>query len=524
MRRTIPTFFLILLIAALYYFSGKFGLSLAYIHKSASAVWPPTGISLALILLLGYQIWPGILIGAFLVNITTEGTVATSLGIATGNTFEALLSGFLILQYAKGWEVFDRPRNIFKFLVITGISAAISACFGVTSLSLGGFAEWNHYFGIWSTWWFGDTISALVIAPLIVIWFSKPIPRFTTRDKLEMVLLLLFLLAIGETTFGNLFPPRIERYVFEFLGVPIILYTILRFAQHGAVTIAFMSSAIAIRGTLLGYGPFVLENPNESLILLQVFIGALTLTALLLSAITLERNRGELALQRRESSDKFRSVTETAHDAIVLANSQGNIIYANKSAKRIFGYSSEQMVGKPLTLLMPERFHQPHREGLARFLATGQSRIMGRGLELEGQKADGSIFPLTLSLATWKTEGEIFFSGILQDLTITKKAEEFLKRRNTLMLLLQLVAVSANQVKTTEEAIRISLAAICTHLNWPIGHAYRISPEDHQFGPIHLWHTAAPDKFKIFQRTIEKSFFRKSPALGLRIIDIKQAT
>ena len=74
MRRTIPTFFLILLIAALYYFSGKFGLSLAYIHKSASAVWPPTGISLALILFLGYQIWPGILIGAFLVNITTEGT------------------------------------------------------------------------------------------------------------------------------------------------------------------------------------------------------------------------------------------------------------------------------------------------------------------------------------------------------------------------------------------------------------------------------------------------------------------
>src|SRR3989449_11514773 len=81
-------------VAAAYFCAGKFGLSLAFVYASASAVWPPTGIALAALLLWGYRLWPGIFLGAFLVNITTQGSLATTLGIATGNTLEALLAAW----------------------------------------------------------------------------------------------------------------------------------------------------------------------------------------------------------------------------------------------------------------------------------------------------------------------------------------------------------------------------------------------------------------------------------------------
>jgi len=97
-------------LATAYFVTAKLGLRLAFVHPSATPVWPPTGIALASILLLGYGVWPGIFIGAFLANLTTAGTVGTSLGIATGNTLEALLGAYLVNRYANGRDAFDRPR------------------------------------------------------------------------------------------------------------------------------------------------------------------------------------------------------------------------------------------------------------------------------------------------------------------------------------------------------------------------------------------------------------------------------
>src|SRR5881394_2947715 len=92
----------ILALAGLYYYCGKFGLSLAFVNASASAIWPPTGLALAVLLLRGYRLWPGVFLGAFLVNIVTQGGVAITLGIATGNTLEALLAAWLVRRFANG--------------------------------------------------------------------------------------------------------------------------------------------------------------------------------------------------------------------------------------------------------------------------------------------------------------------------------------------------------------------------------------------------------------------------------------
>ncbi len=130
----------------------------------------------------------------------------------------------------------------------------------------------------------------------------------------------------------------------------------------------------------------------------------------------------------RASEERFRSVAETAHDAIVMANQKGAIVLWNKGAQTIFGYSAEEVMGRPLTLLMPERYHDGHRKGLERFLQTGEPRVIGKTVELHGVRKGGNEFPLELSLTSWKTGEEVFFSGIIRDITERKRAEEALRK------------------------------------------------------------------------------------------------
>src|SRR6267143_498683 len=124
----------IALLTAIYFVAGKFGLSLAYVHPNATAVWPPTGLTLAALLLFGYRVWPGIFLGAYLVNISTAGSMATSLGLAVGNTLEGLVGAYLVNRFANGRHVFDRSHDVFRFAVLAGLgSTMVSATIGVTS-------------------------------------------------------------------------------------------------------------------------------------------------------------------------------------------------------------------------------------------------------------------------------------------------------------------------------------------------------------------------------------------------------
>jgi integral membrane sensor domain MASE1 len=151
---------------AAYLAAAKLGLVLAFIHASASAVWPPTGIAIAIFLVLGSRMWPAIFSAAFVANVTTAGSVATSLGIALGNTLEGLLAAALVTRFAGGRHVFERPEDVVKYAALAGLgSTMVSATAGVTSLALGGYAAWADYQGIWFTWWLGDAVGAIVVAP-----------------------------------------------------------------------------------------------------------------------------------------------------------------------------------------------------------------------------------------------------------------------------------------------------------------------------------------------------------------------
>src|SRR6266404_2346609 len=153
--RRSPTLLAIGLLAILYFVVGSFCLRLAFLNASASPVWPTAGIALAALLLLGHRVWPGVLVGAFLVNITTAGNPGTSLFIAVGNTLEALCGAWLVNRFAGGIRAFDRAQDVFKFALAVVLACAISPMFGATSLAIAGFANWVNYSAIWTTWWLG---------------------------------------------------------------------------------------------------------------------------------------------------------------------------------------------------------------------------------------------------------------------------------------------------------------------------------------------------------------------------------
>src|SRR5260370_36642518 len=133
-------------LAGTYFAAGKLGLKLASVHESATAVWPCTGIALTAFLILGYRVWPAILTGAFLVNLTTAGSVATSIGIAVGNTLEGVVGWYLVRRFAGGQRAFERAQDIFKFGFLAGmVGTTVSATVGVTTLSLAGFPDWASY-------------------------------------------------------------------------------------------------------------------------------------------------------------------------------------------------------------------------------------------------------------------------------------------------------------------------------------------------------------------------------------------
>lgn len=298
--RAISDFAIIIALALIYFVSGKLGLKLAFLNQSATTIWPPTGIALAAALLLGYRVWPGIWLGAFLVNITTAGSILTSVSIAGGNTLEILLGAWFIQRFANGRHVFERAGDIIRYIFLAAIlSTMVSATIGVTSLALGGFAPWNGYSNIWMTWWLGNAVSALIITPLIVIWSTTSFTRWNYRRIPEIALIFYVVLVISLIGFSGPLAASFNRYP-RFLLYPAVLWAAYRFGQRGAITAAVAVSGIAIWGTLHGLGPFASADLNGSLILLQVYISTLTVTNLVLGAAVSENRLAQDTLRENQ--------------------------------------------------------------------------------------------------------------------------------------------------------------------------------------------------------------------------------
>jgi PAS domain S-box-containing protein len=283
-----------LLLVAVYVTAGRLGLAFAVVNASATAIWPPTGIALAAVLIFGARAaWPAIFIGAFLTNETNAGSVATSLLIATGNTLEAVVGGYLVGRFAGGRAALDSGRNIFLFIVGAAIvSPALGATVGVTSLSLLGFVAPDVMPEVWLTWWLGDAAGVLLVAPLFLLWNVAPLTEPAPRRTGELLLFASLIVVGGWFVFVA------TEYPVAFLCIPLSVWAAYRIGRREAAVGILVLSLIALWGTVHGVGTFARDSRNDALLLLQAFMAVTSIVALVVGAAVAGRRRAEEALRR----------------------------------------------------------------------------------------------------------------------------------------------------------------------------------------------------------------------------------
>jgi len=280
--------------AAFYVVVAKLSLSFASINPSATPIWPTTGFALGAVLLRGYRIVPAIFAGAFIVNVTTAGSLATSMGIALGNTLESVICAQVLDRWSQGRGTFDTPAGVARFALTCFVTGTlVSATMGVATLTLAGYASLQDFRSIWITWWIGDSAGALVITPAIVLWGAQRAPFTDSNDLVQSALVHLAAIAVGAIAFSPIFEQTAIRTPLAFLAILPLLWAALRRGPRDTATTAMVLSAFAVWGAISGGGPFVHGSTNESLLLLTAFMISVSIPSMALSADLAARKRHE---------------------------------------------------------------------------------------------------------------------------------------------------------------------------------------------------------------------------------------
>ena len=279
----------IALLAGAYWASGRLGLELAFETRSVTAIWPPTGIALAALVLWGRRLWPGVALGALLANAWTGVPLVTVLGITIGNTLEALVGAYL-LQRFRIRPSLDAVRDVLGLVFLAGvISTTVSATVGVSSLLLGDEIGTANLASVWRTWWLGDMGGDLLVAPVLLVAATQwPFSQVPGRLP-EAAALAVSLVLVGVLIFS-------QEASLTYLVFPGLVWAALRFWQPGATMAGLLVAGIAVWYTQDGSGPFMEESLDDSLLLAQSFVGISAITALLLATATSQRVRTERAM------------------------------------------------------------------------------------------------------------------------------------------------------------------------------------------------------------------------------------
>jgi signal transduction histidine kinase len=312
-----PHFLYILAAVALAYFvAAKFGLALAFSTKQVTALWPPTGIAVASLLLGGYRLWPAIYLGAFAVNALVGDSILGAGAIAVGNTLGPVAVRFLLERFGAFFDPgLNRVRDVLQLIVFGAIvGAAVSATNGVAALVLGGVIPWSAYGSVWWVWWVGDAMGILVFAPLILSWAAQPRPNWHGARLVELGALFFGLLLASLVALGGVFvqPPTPSPFQLQFAVFPFIIWVGLRYGARETGLAAALVTGLAVWGAVHGRGPFAIGNLDHRLILLEIFMAVVTVTGLVLSAMSAERAEAQRALQRANDELGKRVAARTA--------------------------------------------------------------------------------------------------------------------------------------------------------------------------------------------------------------------
>ena len=280
-------------LASLYVIFARLGLSLGAIAGFATLVWPPSGISIAALLLLGTRAWPGVFVGAVVANLLAGASVPVALGIGFGNTLEALVCAYIATRITNFSTTLENVRSVTMLILGALAGATVSASVGVACLHAGGVIAGPQLREAWRAWWVGDLLGALVVAPVILVW-SKP--NCLRARRLEAVAIAAAVVLVsGATFFGDL--PIAAWLSTPFhqadLLLAVLVWAALRGGRRGTASAAFLISVTAVTATVLGHGPFVQDALSRDLLSLQTFIAVAAVTFLLFGATIDERWRAQ---------------------------------------------------------------------------------------------------------------------------------------------------------------------------------------------------------------------------------------
>ncbi len=347
-RRRLSDVTLVAILAITYILGGKLGLKLAFINEYATAIWPPTGIALAALVLGGYRLWPGVLIGAFVVNLTTGdfsvSRMMVSVAIAGGNTLEALLGAYLVNRYAHGARAFDRAPDVFVFTVLAIITATVSATVGVTSLLLAGLAKWVNASDTWLTWWIGDAGGDLVFAPALILWVTEWRSRWTHGPangswSVDGLPFLLFL-----SVFTDVFSSGPAHLALAIVCIPPLMWVAFHLGQREAATAMLLLSCIAVWGATHGLR-IGQDSRAEVLLEVQAYLAITSVMVLAVAAEVSERRRHELG--QEHLAETLREQAQVVDLACVLVrDTNDRITQWSSGAQSLYGFTSAEAVGR----------------------------------------------------------------------------------------------------------------------------------------------------------------------------------
>jgi len=483
--RRLVDFGQVTLLAALYFAAAKLSLLLAIPPGYATAVWPPSGIALAAMLLLGSRVWPGVWLGAFLTNVTVQGAPLLAAMVATGNMLEAIVGAELVRRYAGGGR-FDTVERVVKFAGSIAVSATIAAVIGVFSLALNNALSWSNVLVNAWTWWQGDAAAMIVITPLIMSWSNPEWRRWSRAQIVEAMVLSGTLAGLTFAVFGGFIFSTVPVPI-AFLTLPFIVWAAVRFKEREVMTAAAIVCSIAIAFTSRGYGPWGSTSPNLALLVLLAYTSTLVMTGLILAAVIGERERALASLREsneqlalrvaertwqleqanhalraeltahakqeqslRESEERFRLIVNGVKDyAIFSLDTEGNVATWNTGAQAIKGYSASEILGRHFST-----FYTP--EDIARNWPRHELRVArteGR-FEDEGWRVrkDGSRFWANVIItALYDNDHRLRgFAKVTRDLTARRRIEALLENERRMN---EFLAMLAHELRNPLSAI-----------------------------------------------------------------------
>ncbi|WP_375577844.1 MASE1 domain-containing protein [Marivirga tractuosa] len=295
----------ILFVALGYFFFARLGYFLVFEDIYILPTWPPSGLALAFLILLGRKSWPGITIGALLANIlaywntgdlASDSVILLSSVIAAGHTLEALLGNYLIEKWIKKDQLFNKSIHVFRFLGIGFIIALVSAIIGTGALYFQGLFGIDEFLTRFVTWWVGNLVGILLFTPFILS-FKEPI----TKDFKKGHLIEVIFFSIAVLIVFILLQQESLRYPVQqsipFLVLPMLLWMAFRFHLAVAMTGTIIIGLISVYMTTQGVGPFVMETSGNAMLILQTFLGVISVSTIILSATQRERTEAQEELK-----------------------------------------------------------------------------------------------------------------------------------------------------------------------------------------------------------------------------------